>query len=65
VKNRFAVGDELELITPKGNQRFRLDALQSVDGDRLDTAPGSGWHVRLQLPQAPGDKDLITRIVAR
>jgi putative protease len=65
VKNRFAVGDELELITPKGNQRFRLDALQSVDGDRLDTAPGSGWHVRLQLPTAPGDKDLITRIVAR
>lgn len=65
VKNRFAVGDELEMVTPQGNQRFKLDALQSVDGDQLDVAPGSGWKVRLHLPVKPGARDLITRIVAR
>jgi len=65
VKNRFAVGDELELITPKGNQRFKLDGLQSVEGDQLDVAPGSGWKVRMHLPVKPGERDLITRIVAR
>jgi len=65
VKNRFAVGDELEIVTPAGNQRFKLDALQSVDGDRLEVAPGSGWHVQLKLPVTPGSKDLLTRIIAR
>ena len=28
VKNRFAVGDELELLTPAGNQRFRLEQMR-------------------------------------
>ncbi len=65
VKNRFAVGDELEMITPHGNQRFKLDDIQSVDGEHLDVAPGSGWKVRVQLPVKPHDRDLITRIVAR
>ena len=65
VKNRFAVGDELEMITPQGNQRFKLDGLQSVEGDQLDVAPGSGWKVRMHLPVKPGERDLITRIVAR
>ena len=65
VKNRFAVGDEMEMITPHGNQRFKLDGLQSVEGEQLDVAPGSGWKVRLHLPVKPGERDLITRIVAR
>ncbi len=65
VKNRFAVGDELEMISPRGNQRFKLEDIQSVDGEHLDVAPGSGWKVRLQLPIKPNDNDLITRIVAR
>jgi len=65
VKNRFAVGDEMEMITPQGNQRFRLDGLQSVEGEQLDVAPGSGWKVRMHLPVKPGERDLITRIVAR
>ncbi|MEJ2214069.1 MAG: U32 family peptidase C-terminal domain-containing protein [Gammaproteobacteria bacterium] len=65
VKNRFAVGDELEMIRPEGNQRFKLDGLLSLEGEKLDVAPGSGWKVRLQLPVKPNDKDLITRIVAR
>ena len=65
VKNRFAVGDEMEMISPHGNQRFKLDALQSVEGEQLDVAPGSGWKVRMHLPVKPGERDLITRIVAR
>lgn len=65
VKNRFAVGDELEMISPRGNQRFKLEDIQSVEGEHLDVAPGSGWKVRLQLPVRPNDNDLITRIVAR
>jgi len=63
VKNRFSVGDELEVISPQGNQRFKLDSLLSLDGDQLDVAPGSGWKVRLNLPVKPSERDLITRII--
>ncbi len=49
VKNRFAVGDTLELITPAGNRRLRLDTLLDAEGRPVATAPGSGHRVRIPL----------------
>jgi len=49
VKNRFAQGDELELMTPKGNLRFNLSQLESVKGEKIDVAPGSGHIVRVPV----------------
>lgn len=63
VKNKFAVGDELELITPAGNHRFRLDALQDKQGNALEEAPGGGWVVRARLPAEAGDKGLLARFL--
>ncbi|MBG0841668.1 tRNA 5-hydroxyuridine modification protein YegQ [Ectopseudomonas toyotomiensis] len=48
VKNRFAVGDGLELMTPQGNVRFTLEQLQNAQGQAQQVAPGDG-HV-LYLP---------------
>lgn len=50
VKNRFAVGDGLELMTPQGNLRFTLEQLQNAQGQAQSVAPGDG-HV-LYLPLA-------------
>jgi putative protease len=50
VKNRFQVGDQLELIMPGGNHSFRLDLMQDMTGKSTDVAPGSGHHVRIPLP---------------
>ncbi|MGQ5522138.1 prephenate-dependent tRNA uridine(34) hydroxylase TrhP [Chitinimonas sp. PSY-7] len=52
VKNKFRVGERLELIQPQGNQQMRLFALQSLDGIALSEAPGDGHTVRLQWPAA-------------
>lgn len=49
VKNRFAVGDEVELITPAGNLRLQVDHLQDLAGASVEVAPGSGHVVRLPL----------------
>jgi putative protease len=52
VKNRFAVGDTLELMTPDGNLEFHLDDIrQERNGKALDVAPGSGHHVRIPVPE--------------
>ncbi len=61
VKNRFGIGDDLELMTPHGSEYFRLDAMTAVDGRPLDVAPGSGWRVRARLPVADATLGLITR----
>ncbi|MDC7826117.1 tRNA 5-hydroxyuridine modification protein YegQ [Pseudomonas sp. BLCC-B13] len=50
VKNRFAVGDQLELMTPRGNLQFSLSALEKASGERTDLAPGDGHIVYLPLP---------------
>ncbi|WP_417703748.1 tRNA 5-hydroxyuridine modification protein YegQ [Pseudomonas sp.] len=50
VKNRFAVGDGLELMTPQGNLRFTLEQLQNAQGQALSVAPGDGHVLYLPLP---------------
>lgn len=56
VKNRFARGDAIELMTPKGNYRMTLDALENAkDGARVEAAPGDGWIVRIPMPDAQAD----------
>lgn len=61
VKNRFAVGDRLQLLDPAGNRRFRLEAMETLDGEPLTTAPGAGWRVRIPLPRAGCTLGLLTR----
>jgi len=50
VKNRFHLGDTLELMTPAGNLPFRLTALETRSGEPIEVAPGSGHRVRVPRP---------------
>ena len=54
VKNRFAVGDRLELIHPSGNSIQQVERMQKVGAggaaSPTDIAPGNGHRVRLPLP---------------
>lgn len=52
VKNRFSVGDQLELMTPDGNVSFSLDFMLDKQGMSLDVAKGSGHMVKVVLPKA-------------
>lgn len=62
VKNRFAVGDWLELMTPQGNRRFSLAQLENRQGQAVDVAPGDGHVLYLPLPEAvPMEYGLLLR----
>jgi putative protease len=63
VKNRFAVGDDLELMTPMGNRHFRLERMETLDGDELAVAPGAGWQVRIRAPAEAPAMSLLTRVL--
>ncbi|WP_114637552.1 peptidase U32 family protein [Polynucleobacter necessarius] len=50
VKNRFSVGDRLEIIEPHGNQDLVLEKMWNMSDKLIDVAPGSGHFVWLELP---------------
>ena len=49
VKNRFERGDTMELMTPAGNKRFRLEELLDKKGAQMDVAPGTGYRVTIPI----------------
>ncbi|MCX7184349.1 MAG: tRNA 5-hydroxyuridine modification protein YegQ [Nitrosospira sp.] len=49
VKNRFQVGDRLEIIHPSGNRVIELARMQNLDGETVEVAPGSGYRVKIPL----------------
>lgn len=49
VKNRFAVGDRLELVRPSGNRVIVLERMFNREGEPIAEAPGNGWVVRIPL----------------
>ena len=50
VKNFFAVGDTMILITPSGNHKFVLSTLTNNKGIAVEKAPGSGHIVQVPRP---------------
>lgn len=63
VKNRFKVGDTLELVMPEGNRQIELSAMENLNGVAMDVAPGSGHQVRLPISDIGVDKLLIARVM--
>jgi putative protease len=51
VKNRFDVGDTLEVIHPSGNVELVLAEMRNLDGEPITAAPGSPLHVRVPLDE--------------
>ncbi|MFM2055391.1 MAG: hypothetical protein RL456_3428 [Pseudomonadota bacterium] len=61
-KNRFAVGDTIEVIHPSGNRRLRLERMTSLDGEPVEVAPGS--PVRVWVPLGgPSEGALLARML--
>jgi len=49
VKNKFHVGDTLELISPQGNISFTLEHMEDDKGNLMETVPGGGYRVNVPL----------------
>lgn len=51
IKNKFSVGDSVELMTPNGNIQFILESMQDKKGQLADVAPGNGHIMYLPIPE--------------
>jgi putative protease len=57
VKNKFAVGDTVEIINSTGNQTVTVESIVDLKGKPLDAALGGGYQVRIPLPAAANGYD--------
>ncbi len=63
VKNKFSIGDRLQLITPDGNQDIIVENMQDQHGKNLESALGSGYFVRIPLPSHTTTQSLLARYI--
>jgi putative protease len=61
VKNKFAIGDRLELISPTGNTTFVLEHMEDLKGNSMDIVPGGGYQVRIALNHTGHEFGLLAR----
>lgn len=62
VKNRFVVGDSLELMTTSGNITFTLTEIKDKKGNLIEDAKGSGHVVDIPVP---ADVDMCYALLIR
>ena len=51
VKNKFLLGDEVEMMTPQGNIVFKINKMLNRKNAEVDAALGDGHFVFLDVPQ--------------
>ena len=62
VKNKFSVGDKLEIIHPSGNHIVELKVMKNLEGEAVTVAPGSGHRVQIPL-QGELAKGMVARFI--
>ncbi|AIT42929.1 putative protease yhbU precursor [Moraxella catarrhalis] len=50
IKNKLMVGDDIEIMTPKGNLTYTLAKMWDKKGNAIDGALGSGWIAKIKNP---------------
>ena len=57
IKNKLMVGDEVEIMTPKGNLTYQLNEMWDKKDNAIDGALGSGWIAKIKNPFNDISKD--------
>ncbi|MFM1948394.1 MAG: hypothetical protein RL706_415 [Pseudomonadota bacterium] len=60
-KNKFSVGDTLDIIHPSGNRKVQLTHMKSEKGEAIHVAPGSPLKVWIPV-DGPAEGALIARM---
>lgn len=61
VRNRFGIGDNMELVTPENTVPFKLENMYTTAGLEIKTAHGGGQDVDIIVPQITGEYILLRK----
>ena len=59
VKNKFGVGDSIEIMTPKGNVNLQVKEMFNKHDEPIEAALGSGWIARIPNPFKDLDEETL------
>lgn len=62
-KNKFSVGDKIEVILPQGNQDVVIERMEDMWGNSMQEASGGGYEVKIPLPEIATNHGLIARYI--
>lgn len=60
-KNKFAVGDSIEVVLPTGNATITLDHIENLKGEAMQEVPGGGYEIKIPLPRADYQLGLLAK----
>jgi len=63
VKNKFAVGDKIEVILPEGNHNIIVEHMEDMYGHPMQEAAGGGYEVKIPLPETSSKQGLLARYI--
>jgi putative protease len=63
VKNKFCIGDKLELVTPNGNKDILVESMKDKYGGEMTEALGSGYLVHMELPDSTDEQSLLAKYI--
>jgi putative protease len=58
-KNKFSVGDRIEIIHPSGNRIVTLEQMKDKNGASIDVAAGSPTHVWIPYPSLDSSQHVL------
>ncbi len=61
VKNKFSVGDKVEIILPEGNQDMVVEHMEDMYGHAMQEASGGGYEVKIPMPPVNSQHGLLAR----
>ena len=61
VKNKFAVGDKIEVILPEGNLNITVAHMEDMYGQTMQEAAGGGYEVKIPIPAINSENGLLAR----
>lgn len=64
VKNKFAVGDKIELILPEGNRDIIVEHMEDLYGHPMQEAAGGGYEVKIAVPDTNANHGLLARYLS-
>jgi U32 family peptidase len=63
-RNKFAVGDKLQIIHPTGNQDIVVETMQNKKGEPIQEAKGSGYFVRLPIQAQSLQNAMVAKYIS-
>ncbi len=63
VKNKFAVGDKVEVILPEGNRDITVEHMEDLYGHAMQEASGGGYEVKIPIPAVNSKNGLLARYI--